>query len=528
MKRIGCLLLAICMLCMAGCSNQSEKTESTGTSQPLTYWVELNSSQITTITNFGELAMYQKIMEETGVEVEFMHPPAGQTAEQYNLVIASGDYPDMIERGWSGDAGGPGKAVDDGIILPLNDVIESYASNYNAILNENNELKKAFSTDDGQVFAFGTVLLMPELVPGGYFIRKDWLDQLGMEAPQSIDDWEAFFEGCKTQLGVEAPFSTDSYRINTAKLFSESFGIGSKYYVDETGEVKYAPIQPEFKEYLTLMNSWFEKGYLDKGIFSNDSSIVESKILNSMTGSFYGFIGSTLGKLIAAAPDDQFELVAVASPSLKTGEAPQLYVSKYYGTNAREEDVTYSLTSTTAFSTKNKDLEKSAKFMDYLFTDEGRKLKNFGVEGVSYNMAGDKPTYTDEIANNSEGRSMSEMIGKYCRATYPNPGFGDDPYYIEQYYQYPEQMEAVDIFASNMDHAIAYDMPPVTPVADEVTEMSTLQATIDTYQEEMFAKFIMGTEPLENFDKYVETIQSMKIDRILEIYTNAMQRYQSR
>lgn len=221
---------------------QGEKKEAENTNQKLTYWVGMNSSQLTTISNYAELPMYQKLSEETGVEVEFMHPPTGQEAEQYNLLIASGDYPDMIERGWAADAGGPGKAVADGIILPLDDAVKNHAPNYHALLEKNHELKKAFSTDDGQIFAFGGITVMPKLNPGGYFIRKDFLEQLHMEAPKSIADWEAYFEGCKTQLGIETPFSTDSYRMNYAKLFSESFGIGSKYYVDAAGEVKYAPM----------------------------------------------------------------------------------------------------------------------------------------------------------------------------------------------------------------------------------------------------------------------------------------------
>ena len=84
------------------------------------------------------------------------------------------------------------------------------------------------------------------------------------------------------------------------------------------------------------------------------------------------------------------------------------------------------------------------------------------------------------------------------------------------------------VYSTNLEHAVAFDMPALTPAAEEVTEISTLLSTINTYQEEMFAKFIMGTEPLENFDKYAETIKSMKIDRILEIYNSAMKRYMSR
>lgn len=525
MKKIS-LLLAVCMtLGMTACGGAKKEAQDSG-DRPLTYWTAINSSQITTMDNYSMLPMFQKLMEKTGVKLEFLHPPAGQAAEQYNLLIASGDYPDIIERNWAGDLGGPGKAIRDGIIIPLEETIEKYAPNYNKLLSENKELKKAFSTDDGHIFTFGSITLTPDLMPGGYLIRKDWLAKLGMEAPKCIEDWEKYFEACKTQLGVEAPFSTDNYRMNTAMLFSESFGIGSKFYVDSDNTVKYAPIQPEFKEYLTLMNKWFELGYLDKGIFTNEASIVESKVLNSMTGATYGFIGSTLGKLIAAAPDSNFKLEAVASPALKAGEEPKLYVPKTVMEDGQK--LGYSLTSTVAFTVKNKDLEKSAKLMDYLYTDEGKLLKNFGIEGTSYNMKDGKPVYTDEILNNPDGLSVSEALGKYCRAGYPCPGFGDDPDYLSQYYKYPEQIEAMKVYSTNLEHAVAFDMPALTPAAEEVTEISTLLSTINTYQEEMFAKFIMGTEPLENFDKYAETIKSMKIDRILEIYNSAMKRYMSR
>lgn len=525
MKKIA-VLLAVCLVfCTTACKKTDVEKTSTA-DEPLTFWAGLNKAQLATTSDLNEHPMFKKLMEETGVKVKFMHPPTGQEAEQYNLLIASGDYPDIIERNWAGDLGGPGKAISDGIIIPLEEVIEKYSPNYNKILSENKELKKAFSTDDGHVFTYGTITLTPKLMPGGYMVRQDWLDKLGMEAPECIEDWEKFFEACKTKLGIESPFSTDSYRMNTAKLFSESFGIGSKFYVDGNNKVCYAPIQPEFKEYLILMNKWYEKGYLDQGIFTNTAAIVESKMLNSMTGAMYGFIGSTIGKLINSAENEDFKLVAVASPSLKKGEKPELYVAKPRG--LADAEVGYSLTSTTCFTTKNKNLEASAKFMDYLYTEEGNLLQSFGIEGITYNMVDGVPTYTDEILNNPDGLSVSEALGKYCRAGFASSGFGDDPHYLNQYYQYQEQRDAVATYATNLDNAVAFDMPALTPAAEEVSEISQLLSTINTYQEEMFSKFIMGTVSIDEFDEYVKTLKSMKIDRILEIYNNAMERYMSR
>ena len=61
--------------------------------RPLTYWTAINSSQITTMDNYSMLPMFQKLMEKTGVKLEFLHPPAGQAAEQYNLFNSVGRLP---------------------------------------------------------------------------------------------------------------------------------------------------------------------------------------------------------------------------------------------------------------------------------------------------------------------------------------------------------------------------------------------------------------------------------------------------
>ena len=78
-------------------------------------------------------------------------------------------------------------------------------------------------------------------MPGGYLIRKTGLQSSAWRHRNALRTGKSIFEACKTQLGVEAPFSTDNYRMNTAMLFSESFGIGSKFYVDSDNTVKYAP-----------------------------------------------------------------------------------------------------------------------------------------------------------------------------------------------------------------------------------------------------------------------------------------------
>lgn len=530
-KWIAALLgLSVCLTGCIGGPVETPTSEGNAQDSALEYWVKLETVHSTSVSTLNDLPMYQKMQEETGVEIKFVHPPAGQESEQYNLMVASKDYPDIIERAWASDAGGPEKAIKDGIIMPLNDLVEQSAPDYNAILQQDNDIRRTFYTDDGNLYGFGVIDEMPYMESGGMFIRRDWLEELGLEIPTNMDEWEVMLEAFKTQKGAEAPFTTDSYRITNAMLFLNCYGIGTGFYEAADGSIQYGPAQPQYKEYLTKMNKWFEKGYIDNGAFTIDNSVVQSKILNSQAGSFYGFIGSTLGTLLAAAPEGSFDLAAVPFPALGSSKEYTYYTEKepLYDENGELKSLAAAKVPAAVITTTNKNPEQSAKFLNYLYTEQGRMLKNFGVEGDTYTMQGDYPTYTDKVLNDPDGIAVANAMGKYFRASYPNPGYSNVPAYIEQYYKYDQQKEALEVFGHQYEYSVAHGLPALTPTSEETEEVSAILETINTYKNEMFAKFIMGTESLDNFDAYVQTLKDMNLERIIEIYTQALQRYESR
>ena len=72
-------------------------------------------------------------------------------------------------------------------------------------------------------------------------------------------------------------------------------------------------------------------------------------------------------------------------------------------------------------------------------------------------------------------------------------------------------------------------IPPITPTQEEGTEYASIMNDINTYADEMTSKFIMGTEDIETgFDKYIETLNQMGLERATEIQNAALERYQSR
>ena len=71
-------------------------------------------------------------------------------------------------------------------------------------------------------------------------------------------------------------------------------------------------------------------------------------------------------------------------------------------------------------------------------------------------------------------------------------------------------------------------MPLVTPTKDESSQFASIMTDINTYKDEMFLKFIMGAEPIDNFDKYVKKIEAMGINDAIKIQQSALDRFNKR
>ncbi|MFR8337370.1 MAG: hypothetical protein ACLVAW_12230 [Eisenbergiella massiliensis] len=138
--------------------------------------------------------------------VEFQHPASGREKEQFNLIVAD-DLPDIMEWQWVKQyPGGPEKAIKDGVIIPLNDIFDQYCPNIKKYLAENPEVDKMIKTDDGNYFAFPFIRGEDKLCyTVGGFIRQDWLDELGLEVPTTVDEWHEVLTAFKEKKGAEAP-----------------------------------------------------------------------------------------------------------------------------------------------------------------------------------------------------------------------------------------------------------------------------------------------------------------------------------
>ena len=91
-KKITAAALALGALCTAaGCGGDKAAN---GEKASIKYWVRNYANAY--VDSYSQIAAFQKLHEITGVDIEFIHPVVGQESEQFNVMIASGDYPDVV------------------------------------------------------------------------------------------------------------------------------------------------------------------------------------------------------------------------------------------------------------------------------------------------------------------------------------------------------------------------------------------------------------------------------------------------
>lgn len=541
-----CILISsvITMGLFAGCTQGKKQTTDPGstntpsnaidssvyplkTDYKLKFWSLLNPNLAGVVSDLGEAALGKELEKKTGVKVTYIHPSQGQERDQFNIMVASGDIPDIIEYNWATEyPGGPEKAIKDGLILPLNDAFNKYSPNLKKILSEDKELEKQIKTDNGNYYNYPMIRVADSSrVFRGPIIRKDWLDDLGLPVPVTIDDWYTTLKAFKEKKGAESPFvvkynqnsSSASFVNNSGMALYDAFVGAYKtsdgFYVNDEGKVKFGPIEKQYKEFLTTFRKWHAEGLIDKEFSLADDKAVDSKMVGDKSGATVGLLTGGIGRYLdnMKTKNPKFNLVGTTYPTLTKGETPF----------AGQFDDKYNPKASAAISKSSKNVEIAARWLDYAYSKEGNLVYNFGVEGKSYNFENGFPKFSDYIMKNPEGKTYAVMQPQFMKL---NGAFSVDPRASEQVYTYPQMKDAQAQWAKT--DAKKHNLPQsITPTPEESKELATITSKTNSYFAQMFVKFVMGAEPLDNFDKYVDEMKKLGIEKAITIRQNCYDRY---
>ena len=462
-------------------------------------------------------AVQKEIENRTGVHIEWdTYSSDVETVLQTRLASLEG-LPDMVEIPPFDSNVGVDTYSSNGVLIPLNDLIKEYAPNIQALFNKYPALEAMCTSSDGNIYALaGWWGDINDYVPDYLYIRQDWLDNLGLEMPETVDELYDVLVAFKEQDANgngnpddEIPMATKN---GIKQLYYLMTGFGydtnSLWYTDDNGEVHYAAVEDQYKDMLAFLNKCYSEGLISDDL---DGTLLTQNITEDKVGIVChdpaDNMASSDDLALTSNPECDYEFM----PVLQANENGTARMTKrgltwhYYGITSACENP-----------------ETAIQWIDYVYASEdGLMLYNYGIEGMSYEYDADgNIQFTDLITNNETYTSAFSALRSI--GAWPTYFINDSGEAFMKIFEGTKVETACKDAYGNMEDPF----PEMLGTAEESEVYTSVWPDLSTYLDEMFTAFVIGTESLDNFDKYVETAYSMGMQDIIDIKGAQYARYQ--
>ena len=420
-KKIVASVLSLVMItALVGCSNPFA-TDSSGDhlpdsgdgKQPITFTYFSEDSS----TNWNNMndEVGKVIKEKTGVTLsaEFA---VGDPVQKLSLIAATGNYPDLIAA--KADVG---KLVDAGAILDLTDLINEHAPNIKKMLGDK-IVRTKYSLDDQAIYAVPTWSAVDEKkirADAGFELQHRVVKEAGYPEIRTVQDYEKVIQSYLSKHPVDEngnknigmSLNADDwhmYQVTNLGFQTTGGPDDGEYYIDQkTHQATYHFRRPEEKEFFRWLNHMNAIGLLDPESFVQKTDQFKAKVAS--------------GRILGLADpewdygDGQNALRAASKFDQTYGHYPVTMSKEYKDTSfwLAGFDGGYGI----SISSTCKDPVLAIKFLDFLASEEGQVLNNWGIEGKHYTVKNGKRSFIPEVqerANNDSAAFQKEAgLGLY-------------------------------------------------------------------------------------------------------------------
>lgn len=470
------------------------------------------------------LAIFEEIEKKTGVKIEWDVVPSAQYGTTMQTRLAAGtDLPDMISV-----PGDPVKYASDGLIIPIDELIGEHAPNITKYFEADPVVKKVSVAPDGHIYTISSVTTGTSVSdPYAWIVRRDWLERLNLKEPETIDDWyemlSAFKKGDANGNGDtddEIPL-VGRYGVRDLTRFGESWGLhlfySQGFWPNDSGEVEYEWLKPEAKELIVWLNKLFSEGLIDEEFLTTDGDGRMSKISRNIIGASTHFINAidNWDKTLEKAGVTDVDHIAVVPPVGPNGYKGHI---EAYGP----------ISGYVAITNSCENPEVAIKWLDYVYaSEEGNLYTCFGIEGKSYVMEDGEPKYTEWATDNPDDLPLASALRSLGAMPTGIPWIrSTEAPWDKQNMAFIAHLPKTVEMAEKMQPYIIPAYPPILATEEEAQELGSLMTDLETYREEMLAKFIMGQESMDKWDDFTAKLEGMVSD-VLKIKQQQYDRFSS-
>ena len=478
----------------------------------LSAWDYVVPPMMTAISDYGtDGLVYSTIQELSGITLEFTTANLLTASETMALMVNANELPDIIfDFGMFYD-GNLEDLVDGDIIIDFAEY-EDLMPNYFDILNNNETIYLDATYGDGYIPL--AVNIQDTTIPSaGPVIRQEWLDQLGMDVPETIDELYEVLIAFQTEIGCEHPLWVTSMGSNGS--IASAFGISAEGssnslagWIYKDGEMQFCVTMDEYRDYIELMADWYSQGLIDPDFMSYEYSGTAE--VSQVTDYGAGVWNTSVNALTdLTAYEDDCDVQPIRRFVLNEGDEGHFDDA---GTSQIGKGGC-------AIASSNPEIELSVQLIDYFYSEEGIILQNYGVEGTSYEIVDGEYVFTDLVLDNPDGLAFSQALIKYTSSTPCSVTING-----RNYYGYTdEQIAAYTLWVADGE---LYQAPGQDWGVDEQTEYDGLITDMNTYADTEIMSFITGAKSMDEWDDFIETLtSSFDIDRMKELAEEAVQNY---
>lgn len=464
---------------------------------------------------------HEEIFKRTNVDIKIEIVPNASYEEKKSIVLGTNNFPDMIYIG-TGDLVTYGT---EGIFEPLMQYVnEETMPNFYKFWQEYPNMKNYLI--DGELYAFPVVARNEAANGYGPVIRTDLLEKHDIPLPTT---WEELLDAL-TKLKELYPDSTPwTGRKGTIRLFeSTAYMLGSGYgmYFDfDENKYIFGQANPNFKLVLDYLNRAYEAGVLDPEYQTTTAQTLEANMCSGESFFFCDNSGfgqnytNTLQK-VEGCENAELQILKIPANSFGKSRAityETILPGRLYALNAKAE---------------NK--EEIIKFIDWMYSQEGSDISNYGVEGVSFEYdENGEPQFIEEYVMQFKDAQPAGYYGVYSDLGITKLDWSLWACNTETQFKLQKIHgtwgELVDEYWEIVNNDEAYHAPMMTPsfTAEESERIQDILVEMNTMLEQEYDKYIMGKTEISEWDNIIKKCEEMGVRELEQIYNDAYARVQA-
>ena len=447
--------------------------------------------------------VWDLIKDATGVSFDVTTAAGADFETQKQMVFASGDVPDIITHSFP-----TSDLMSAELLLPISDY-EDMMPNFQKYIADNNlrELLDNTRAVDGKYYGL-PVKARPGVVQDQmWLIREDIFAKHDIPVPKTADDILAAGKKLKELYPDSTPITNRFGAANIDRGFAALFGTTTGWnYGDgmlfdhKAKEWKFAPIQDNYKEYLTFANALYESGALDAEYATADDTKYEPKVINGETFIMFDWAGNISrynpsGQEI----DPNYSVVPIYPPKGPNGDAGLAWVPAWTQNYIFSADL----------AKDEEHLMDVLAYLDWGFTDEAETLLTFGDSTTYKEVDGVKVLTCKE-----EGKNPTAEYGLNCNEL----AIREPLDYVLSAFS-PDQKA---LFEQVAKEGIVPKPNPTSPLnSDQLDTVGIYSATLGSYVAQQSAGFIDGSISLDEWDNFVAECKKQGADELQAAYDEA-------